>query len=76
MQLRRRGIDTIVLCGISTSHWRGYYSKRGYQLGYHQIFVEDAMTASTNEEHDYVCKYIFPRIGRIRSTEEVTLSLR
>jgi isochorismate hydrolase len=38
--------------------------------------VEDAMTASTKEEHDYVCKYIFPRIGQIRTTEEVALLLR
>ncbi|WP_025716253.1 hydrolase [Paenibacillus sp. 1-18] len=76
LQLRRRGIDTIVLCGISTSIGVDTTAREAYQHGYHQIFVEDAMTASTNEEHDYVCKYIFPRIGRIRSTEEVTLSLR
>jgi hypothetical protein len=34
------------------------------------------MTASTKEEHDYVCNYIFPRMGQLRTTEEIVLSLR
>ncbi|GMA98189.1 hydrolase [Pelosinus sp. IPA-1] len=76
LQLRRRGIDTIVLCGVSTGIGVDTTAREAYQHGYHQIFVEDAMTASTKEEHDYVCKYIFPRIGKIRTSEEVALSLR
>lgn len=76
LQLRRRGIDTIVLCGISTSIGVDTTAREAYQLGYNQIFVEDAMTASTKEEHDYVCKTIFPRIGKIRTGEEVALLLR
>jgi nicotinamidase-related amidase len=75
LQLRRRGIDTIVLCGISTSIGVDTTAREAYQQGYHQIFVEDAMTAGTKEEHDYVCKTIFPRIGKIRTSEEVVLSL-
>ncbi|MGG2093540.1 hydrolase [Bacillus sp. S13(2024)] len=71
LQLRRRGIDTIVLCGISTSIGVDTTAREAYQHGYNQIFVEDAMTASTTEEHDYVCKSIFPRIGQIRTTEKV-----
>lgn len=71
LQLRRRGIDTIVLCGISTGIGVDTTAREAYQHGYNQIFVEDAMTASIKEEHDYVCKYIFPRIGQIRTSEEV-----
>jgi len=76
LQLRRRGIDTIVLCGISTGIGVDTTAREAFQHGYNQIFAEDAMTASTKEEHDYVCKYIFPRIGQVRTSEEVTLSLR
>jgi len=76
LQLRRRGIDTIVLCGISTGIGVDTTAREAYQHAYNQIFVEDAMTSSTKEEHDYVCKYIFPRIGQVRTSEEVTLSLR
>jgi len=76
LQLRRRGIDTIVLCGISTSIGVDTTAREAYQHGYNQIFVEEAMTAGTKEEHDYVCKYIFPRIGKIRTSEEVISSLK
>lgn len=76
LQLRRRGIDTIVLCGISTGIGVDTTAREAYQHGYNQIFPEDAMTALMKEEHDYVCKYIFPRIGQVRTTEEVVSSLR
>ncbi len=76
LQLRRRGIDTIVLCGVSTSIGVDTTAREAFQHGYNQIFPTDAMTASTKEEHDYVCKYIFPRIGQLRTTEEIILSLK
>ena len=76
LQLRRRGIDTIVLGGVSTNIGVDTTAREAYQHGYHQIFVEDAMTALTKDEHDYVCKYIFPRIGKIRTTKEIVSSLK
>jgi len=76
LQLRRRGINTIVLCGISTNIGVDTTAREAFQHGYNQIFSTDAMTASTKEEHDYECKYIFPRIGKLRTTEEIVLSLR
>lgn len=76
LQLRRRGIDTIVLCGVSTGIGVDTTAREAFQHGYNQIFVEDAMTAVAKEEHDYVCKYIFPRMGKLRASEEVILSLR
>ena len=33
------------------------------------IFVEDAMSGRSKEEHDNTIKNIFPRMGRIRKTE-------
>lgn len=73
LQLRRRGIDTIVLCGISTSIGVDTTAREAYQHGYNQIFVEDAMTAMSKEEHDYVCKTVFPRIGKIRLTKAIEI---
>lgn len=76
LQLRRRGIERIVLCGISTSIGVDTTAREAFQLGYHQVFVEDSMTAMAKEEHDYVCKTIFPRLGKIRTTAEVVESLQ
>ncbi|MCL5423776.1 MAG: hydrolase [Candidatus Marsarchaeota archaeon] len=71
LQLRRRNITTIVLCGISTNIGVETTAREAYQHGYNQIFAIDAMTASSKEEHDTTQKFIFPRIGLIRSTDEV-----
>lgn len=76
LQLRRRGIDTIVLCGISTGIGVDTTAREAYQHGYNQIFIEDAMAAMTEEEHNFVCKNIFPRIGKIRATEDIISSLK
>lgn len=67
LQLRRRGIDTIVLCGIATNIGVESTAREAFQLGYHQIFVTDAMKTYSQEEHEATCRYIFPRIGKVRS---------
>jgi Amidases related to nicotinamidase len=76
LQLRRRGIDTILLCGISTNIGVETTARDAYQRGYNIIIAEDACTASSAEEHDNSKKFIFPRIARIRTTEEILEALK
>ncbi len=76
LQLRRRKIETIVLCGIATGFGVETTDREAYQHGYQQVFAEDAMNALSQEEHRYVCAHIFPRIGRLRSTDEIVAALR
>ncbi|HET7627478.1 MAG TPA: isochorismatase family protein [Bacillales bacterium] len=71
LQLRRRGIDTIVMTGIATNIGVGTTAIEAYQRNYNQIFAIDAMNAITAEEHEYMEKYMFPRMGKIRKTEEI-----
>lgn len=71
LQLRRRGMDTIVLGGVSTGIGVDTTAREAFQLGYNQVFVEDVMGAANKEMHDYVCQTIFPRIGKVRSSAEV-----
>jgi len=75
LQLRRRDIDTIVLCGIATNFGVETTAREAYSYGYHQVFAEDAMNALSVEEHRHTCTYIFPRMGRIRSTDEVAAAI-
>lgn len=70
LQLRRRGIDTIVLGGISTNIGVETTAREAFQYGYNQIFIEDAMTAHTEEAHQASVQFIFPAIGRVRTTED------
>jgi nicotinamidase-related amidase len=71
LQLRRRNIDTIVLCGISSGIGVDTTAREAFQHGYQLIFAIDAMTGFTKAEHEHVRDVIFPRIGRIRTTEEI-----
>lgn len=75
LQLRRREIKTIILCGISTNIGVESTARYAYELGYNQIFVQDAMAARSKEEHEFPLKYIFPRLGLIRNTKEVLEAL-
>lgn len=75
VQLRRRGIETIVLCGIATNIGVETTAREAYQYGYNQVFATDAMNAYSEEEHQHTCAYIFPRMGRIRSTEEIVAAI-
>lgn len=71
LQMRRRGIDTIVLCGIATSIGVESTARQAFELGYDQIFAEDAMASRNEMEHRSTVTNIFPRIGKVMSTEEV-----
>jgi len=76
LQLRRRGVDTIVLGGISTNVGVETTARDAYERGYQQVFVEDSMSAREAGEHRHTVETLFPRIGRVRSTEEVLAALK
>lgn len=74
MQLRRRGIKTIILCGIATSIGVESTARFAYEYGYNQVFPEDAMTSMSKEEHEASLN-IFRRIGKVRNTRDVLEAL-
>jgi len=71
LQLRRRKIDTIILCGIATSLGVESTARFAYEYGYNQIFAEDAMSSMTAEEHNSSVNNIFKRMGLVRKTSEI-----
>ncbi len=75
LQMRRRKIDTFILCGISTNIGVESTARFAYEYGYNQIFAEDAMAARSKDEHENTVKYIFPRLGLIKKTSEIVKAL-
>jgi nicotinamidase-related amidase len=69
--LRRRKITTIVLGGIATNFGVESTARAAAERAYEQVFAEDAMTSMSAEAHAFSIKHILPRIGRVRSTEEI-----
>jgi len=75
LQLRRRKLATIVLCGVATEFGVESTARDAYERGYEQVFAEDAMTGRNAESHANSIARIFPRMGRVRSTDEITQAL-
>ena len=51
LQLRRRGLTTVVLCGIATEVGVESKARDAYERGYELVFASDAMTGTNPESH-------------------------
>jgi len=71
LQLRRRGIQTIVLGGIATNIGVESTARQAWELGYAVVLVEDATSGQSAEMHQFAVKNIFPRISRIAKTTDI-----
>lgn len=71
LQLRRRGIETIILSGVATTN--GVYATAldAFQHGYHVVIAEDACSDRDKESHQLFIKKIFPKTARVRSTKQI-----
>jgi nicotinamidase-related amidase len=75
LHLRRRGISTVVIGGIATNFGVESTARDAFERGYSLVFVEDAMAGLSEGAHAFAVSTVFPRIGRIRSTEQVLAAL-
>ena len=76
LQLRRRGVRTIVLCGIATNFGVESTARDAWERNYAIVFAEAAMAGMSAEAHQFAVGTIFPRIGRVRSTEAILQGLQ
>lgn len=73
--LRQRGVDTVVLTGISTNAGVESTARQGTGLGFAFVVVEDACSSTDAESHKFAFEKIFPRLARVRTTEEVMAAI-
>jgi ureidoacrylate peracid hydrolase len=70
--LRTRGIDTVVVSGGSTDVGVAATLYSGRDLDYNMIVVRDACGTSHDQRaHDTLMELIFPRMSRVRTTDQV-----
>ena len=69
-QLRRRGIDTIVIGGIATNFGVESTARAAFDLGFKLVFVEDATSGLNEEMHHFSFEKLFRHMGHVRSTQE------
>jgi nicotinamidase-related amidase len=75
LQLRRRGIDAIILGGVATNYGVEQTAREAWQLGYAVIVAEDASSSMGEDLHKFSIEKILPRISRIRSTAEILVAI-
>ncbi|MFS2225515.1 hydrolase [Pantoea sp. B65] len=75
LQLRRRGIDTIVLAGISTNIGVESTARNAWELGFNLVIAEDVCSAGSSEQHQGSINWIFPRIAQVRQCAEIIAAL-
>jgi nicotinamidase-related amidase len=71
LQLRRRGITTIVLGGVATNFGVESTARDAWQHNYAVVIAEDACTSQAAELHHMAITKILPRVSRVRSTAEI-----
>lgn len=69
--LQRRGVDTLAFAGIATNMGVESTARAAADHGYELVFVEDAMSALTVEEHQAAVTLDFPRLGEVTTCAEL-----
>jgi nicotinamidase-related amidase len=71
LQLRRRGITTLVLGGIVTHIGVEGTARAAWELGYQLLIAGDACSAALAEPHRASMQHVMPRLGHVRSTAQI-----
>jgi len=71
LALRSRAIDTIVLAGGSTDVGIASTAYSARDHDYNLVIVSDACTSPEQDNHGQFMTRIFPRMARVRTTEQV-----
>lgn len=73
--LGERGLDTLVLTGISTNHAVESTARTARDHGYRMLLPHDAMAGRSAVAHRFAIEEIFPLLGTVCTTDDVLGSL-
>lgn len=76
LQLRRRNIRTIIMGGVATNIGVESTARAAFDREYNLVFAEDAMSTVSAEAHAFAMQHIFPRMGNVRSTQQLLDALK
>lgn len=73
LQLRRRGVRTVVIAGISTNMGVESTARSAWELSYDVVIAEDVCASRSAELHAFAIEQIFPLFSRVVSAGEIRL---
>lgn len=74
VQLRRRGIQTVVIAGIATNMGVESTARQAYEHGYEVVIAEDATTSLSTEMHAFSIGTLLPMISRIAAADHIAFT--
>ncbi|WP_417844157.1 isochorismatase family protein [Thalassospira sp.] len=75
IQLRRRGISTVVIGGICTNFGVESTARDAWQHGYNVVIAEDACSSIGEGSHEFAITRTLPRVSRIRKSDAIRVAL-
>jgi nicotinamidase-related amidase len=73
LQLRRRGVHTIVLGGIATNIGVESTARSAAEHGYELVIAEDLCSSLSAEMHAFSVTHILPRLARVTQSDAIVL---
>lgn len=73
LQLRRRGVTTVVLGGIATNIGVESTARAAHEHGYAVVLAEDATAGRSAAQHAFAFEHIFPSLGRVVRSADIDL---
>ena len=70
-QLKKRGINTIVIGGVATNFGVESTAREAMGLNYDVIFASDVMSTISPQHQEFVLNQVFPMMGRVRSSADI-----
>ncbi len=74
LQLRRRGVRTVVIAGIATNMGVESTARSAWELSYDVVIAEDACASRSTEMHDFTIEHILPLISRVVASQDIQLA--
>jgi nicotinamidase-related amidase len=74
-ELREHDVTTVVLGGIATNFGVESTGRGADDHGYDAVFVTDAMTGLDEHAHEFAVEYVFPKLGKVITTEALLAEL-
>ena len=71
LQLRRRGVATVVICGVATNFGVEATARDAHNLNYAVVIASDACSSVAPDMHEFAVTRILPRIARVRASSDI-----
>jgi len=76
LQLRRRGIKTVIMTGLATNMGVESTARGAYDRVFELVFAHNAMSGLNGEMHEFSVTQMFPLMGKVRDTATIVAALR